>query len=732
MAKFNFLLKIKLPVNFSKIYFSKNFSPDNPKTNSKSPDSSPLTPKNLTKFIFQSKIKFTASQMGKNNLIFLNLTKPNLDNKTILLNRDNSKTFWNIDFPSRTPFFSFLFSDELEKIKPATPEIFTFLNFSQTTEDLGSSPKYPSRQLLGPPSSGCWLIDKDLGSLPKNPSRLLSGPPSSGCWVNDNNCLNTSPPVHTDTLAWTPSMTAPIFFPLAPPKIRTPLYINNTTKELGSSPKKPSRLLSVPPSPGCGVNDSNSLTTHHRPLNRLLKTMNIHPHSVRLMSNRTFKARRTKLPKLNNLDHRFLRILTAFHTPEEELSLDNTSDYSDSDDDNYNLCFGNDLSGPPSSPRPSSLLPRPSLEGLLQWQTEHNALLPVTLLSPSGTLIHISPLVPPTPPLWGRLAFDAPPTNTNREPSSISSSGLSSQSSLDSPADFSNSVADEVPSSSSIDYTWDSYSIPSCDLDCPEAAGCSCDSSSNPSAILSADPRPDTEAMEASLKTSSDRQLDTEAMEASLKTSSDRQLDTEAMEASSKTSSDRQHDWIDLLSPGLSTTPTKLPTRQPFIHSSHSGRTWTTRDATWLKSPRSRSKLRRRISDPPLSPFPEFSLSKNVKPRPRYMPLSPRHPLDIFKTPINTSLHWPHPKNNWIPHSAARKRFEKMRKPRPSSTLKTINRIVDGTTTPSPSCPNNRLGKKLKNNLDNKKLNFFMTTFDFTPMIFPTTPNIFYWEAIAG
>ena len=91
MTKFNFRLKIKLPTNFSKISFSKISNPDNPKTNLKLPDSSSLTPENLTKFLFQSKIKFTASQMGKNNLIFLSFKKPNPDNNLTLSNRDNSE-----------------------------------------------------------------------------------------------------------------------------------------------------------------------------------------------------------------------------------------------------------------------------------------------------------------------------------------------------------------------------------------------------------------------------------------------------------------------------------------------------------------------------------------------------------------------------------------------------------------------------------------------------------------
>ena len=65
-------------------------------------------------------------------------------------------------------------------------------------EDLGSSPKNPSRQLIGPLSSGLWVNEKteDLGSSTKNPYRLQpSGPPSSGPNLSQLP-LRTSPDVH--------------------------------------------------------------------------------------------------------------------------------------------------------------------------------------------------------------------------------------------------------------------------------------------------------------------------------------------------------------------------------------------------------------------------------------------------------------------------------------------------------------------------------------------------------
>ena len=397
--------------------------------------------------------------------------------------------------------------------------------------------------------------------------------------------------------------------------------------------------------------------------------------------------------------------------------------------DNHNSCFGNDLSGPPTSPRPPSLLARPTLEGLLHWQTEQDALWPVTLPSPSGIPIQIFPLAPPSPPLWALLAFDAPPSKTNLIPSENPSSGLTSQSSLDSPADLSNSLADEVPASSSIDYTWESYSIPSYDLNCSEAAGCSCEPHRNPSVDFSAIPSTDSP--------------------------SDFFLENTAAPLSSSS-------HPSILSPILilahnHTTPPSFPPLSDMSYSYDispplvfkiSSFKLSTRPTSYLNCPLFGPRIKAppwfHIKHPYSSrPLPvlDFSLSEKVQTRTRqHNPprISARQHHLRVSTRL-TSAQRPSPTSNlkprWLPFSAARRRLLLRRRDCPLGGLRscsvssgskrrhTSDKIVPLIDKTNPQIYTNILNHEISKNSKNNM---------FTPMISPTTPNTFYWEVIAG
>ena len=162
MTKFNFLLKIKLTTNFFEKYFLKNSIPDNPKITQSSSDPLPPTLKNSRKFIFQSKIKLTAFQLGKNKSIFFKFRKSNLNHNMIPSNQGNS-VIAVCNFP-------FKFQNFLDNLDQSKTTSITLAPPIYNTEALGSSSKNPNRLLY----CSCPVGSKDNNLDVMNPLEALS------------------------------------------------------------------------------------------------------------------------------------------------------------------------------------------------------------------------------------------------------------------------------------------------------------------------------------------------------------------------------------------------------------------------------------------------------------------------------------------------------------------------------------------------------------------------------